>query len=202
MANDDTNKPAGKAPKVYTRVGDKGQTSLIGGTKVSKGHLRLDAYGTVDELNSVIGMLVCELGLELSGSEKSEVVQLLAHIQAELFDVGSRLACEDEKLLEKLPSVNEGRIGELEVAMDKYSENLKPLRNFVLPGGSRAAAHAHLARTVCRRAERLCVALSESAAVEPVVIRYLNRLSDYFFVLARHCNRLGGIEEPIWQPRK
>jgi cob(I)alamin adenosyltransferase len=191
-----------KAPKVYTRVGDKGQTSLIGGTRVSKGHLRLDAYGTVDELNSVIGMIVCELAVEVSGEEKTAITGLLAHIQAELFDVGSRLACEDEKLLEKLPSVDEARIVELERAMDAYSENLKPLRNFILPGGSRAAAHAHLARTVCRRAERLSVQLSETASVEPIVIRYLNRLSDYFFVLARHFNRLGGINEPIWQPRK
>ena len=192
-----------KAPKVYTRGGDKGQTSLIGGARVSKGHLRLDAYGTVDELNCVIGMLICEVATEVDGTEKSQITQLLGQIQAELFDVGSRLACEDSKLLEKLPNVEEARITELEVCMDRYSENLKPLRNFVLPGGSRAAAHAHLARTVCRRAERLCVALSdESNSVEPILIRYLNRLSDYLFVLSRHLNRLGNITEPIWQPKK
>lgn len=183
-------------PKVYTRTGDKGQTSLIGGTRVSKGEVRLHAYGTVDELNSVLGLLIVEIK---DSGLASEVVPLLLEIQSELFDLGSQLACEDEKIRTKLPSVDEARIKEFEEAMDQYSLQLKPLKNFILPGGTRAAALAHIARTVCRRAERISVRLKDA---DNLSIRYLNRLSDYFFVLARYLNAKAQVEEPIWSARQ
>lgn len=188
-----------KAAKVYTRGGDKGQTSLVGGKRVQKSDIRLDAYGTIDELNSIIGLLLCEVDAELKAEAKN-IRPLLSEIQHELFNVGSRLACEDEALLAKMPVVSEKRITDLEEKMDEYSRELKPLTHFILPGGARSAAVAHLARTVARRAERATATLSESHFVDGVVIRYLNRLSDYFFVLARHCNRLSKVEEPIWDP--
>lgn len=188
-----------KAAKVYTRGGDKGQTSLVGGKRVHKSDIRLEAYGTVDELNSVIGVLLCEIDTELK-AERGSIRPLLEAVQFELFNVGSRLACDDEKLLASLPIVAEIRISELETKMDEFSRDLKPLTHFIMPGGSRSAAASHLARTVARRAERATVVLSESHFVDDVVIRYLNRLSDYFFVLARHCNRLCKVEEPIWNP--
>jgi cob(I)alamin adenosyltransferase len=190
------------ATKVYTRGGDKGQTALVGGRRVAKSDPRLEAYGTVDELNCVIGTLVPQVKVELSRNpnEQSAVLTLLDAIQHELFDVGSRLACEDEKLLAQLPQIQDDRIAELERAMDTYSTHLKPLKNFVLPGGTRSAGISHLARTVCRRAERATVAIGEH--VEPIVVQYLNRLSDYFFVLSRHLNRLSNVEEPIWNPKK
>lgn len=188
------------SPKVYTRTGDQGKTSLIGGTRVSKAHLRLETYGTIDELNSVIGVVIASAGVD------SEVQAILQRIQSDLFDIGSHLACEDAQMREKLPLIHEDHIGELEALMDTYSLALPALKNFVLPGGSLAASHAHIARTVCRRAERLCVALSESATdgaqVEPLITRYLNRLSDYLFVLARKLNHDVGISEVLWAPRK
>jgi cob(I)alamin adenosyltransferase len=187
--------------KVYTRTGDQGKTSLIGGTRVSKAHLRLETYGTVDELNSVIGVVIASL----PGSAR-ELQMFLQRVQSDLFDLGSHLACEDVELRKKLPLIHEEHIEELESLMDDYSSTLPALKNFVLPGGSLAAAHAHIARTVCRRAERYCVALSESATdgvhVEPLIIRYLNRLSDYLFVLSRKLNHESGQAEVLWAPRK
>lgn len=191
-----------KATKVYTRGGDKGQTSLVGGKRVLKSDTRLEAYGTVDELNSVIGLLICEIRSELPASEAVKIRPLLDRIQFELFNVGSRLACEDEALLKKMPVVSEARITELEAKMDEYSAELKRLTHFILPGGSRSASTAHLARTVARRAERATAVLGESHPTEEILLRYLNRLSDYFFVLARHCNFVCKVDEPIWQPEK
>lgn len=200
--------------KVYTRTGDKGKTSLIGGTRVSKAELRLETYGTIDELNSIVGVVIAEmkseLGADLASDEaKAELVQVtqfLHRTQSDLFDIGSHLACEDDKLREKLPLVHEDHISELEVEMDRFSAKLPALSNFILPGGSKAASYAHVARTVCRRAERLCVALDDKTFVESVVIRYVNRLSDYLFVLARHLNRLNvnrmnGLGEIVWSAR-
>jgi cob(I)alamin adenosyltransferase len=200
------------AAKIYTKGGDKGKTSLIGGTRVSKSHLRLDAYGTFDELNSVIGLLICDITTDLGAGHAAEAQALipqLQRIQNELFDAGSQLACEDAKLRAQLPGVNEEAVVALEKAMDRFSSQLKPLKHFVLPGGARSSSVAHIARTVCRRAERFCVHLQElqetgahQAAIESeinlLVIRYVNRLSDYFFVLARHLNRVLSIDEPIW----
>ena len=197
------------AKKIYTRTGDKGKTSLIGGARVSKSHRRLDAYGTVDELNSWIGVLQTEIAMVFIdpvrfGSAVAMLGQRMTLIQNDLFNVGSQLACEDGAMRAKLPQVGDKQIKELEDWMDEFSQDLKPLKNFILPGGTRGAAFAHLCRTVCRRAERLSVALSETGdgEVDPVLIQYLNRLSDFFFVLARHLNRLLWLEEPIWEARK
>jgi cob(I)alamin adenosyltransferase len=187
--------------KVYTRTGDQGKTSLIGGTRVSKAHLRLETYGTIDELNSVIGLVIATM---TAPEPRYSLQGFLQRVQSDLFDIGSHLACEDESLRAKLPMIHEDHIGELEAKMDEFSESLPALKNFVLPGGSVAASHAHVARTVCRRAERLCVALSETPEghVEPLVIRYLNRLSDFLFVLARTLNWDSKTDEILWAPRK
>ncbi len=199
------------SPKIYTRTGDKGKTSLIGGARVSKSHVRLDAYGTIDELNSVIGMLRHEVEDELTrlapeAESLSRIEALLTEIQVDLFNVGSQLACEDADARAKLPTVGESHIRDLETAMDEFSASLAPLKNFILPGGSRSASVAHLARTVCRRAERSCVEFSETSGaqneVATEVIVYVNRLSDFFFILARHLNRLLDREETLWKPKK
>ena len=191
--------------KVYTRLGDKGETSLVGGKRVSKADLRLDVYGTVDETNSVVGLVVSEIKSEQSQphivNERDEILSHLAKIQHSLFDIGSHLACDDLKLRAKMPVVGDADVIQLEKWMDQYSENLPKLQHFILPGGTKSAGFAHLARTVVRRGERLCVAMALSADVEEVVIRYLNRLSDYFFVLARKLNQLSGVTEVIWDPK-
>lgn len=192
------------AMKIYTKGGDKGKTSLIGGKRVSKAHARLDAYGTVDELNSTIGLLAREISDDLAkaGRQKdsSELVKELTYIQSDLFDLGSHLACEDADMRRQLPTLDPSRVSSLEKAMDTFSTELKPLKHFVLPGGARSACIAHMARTICRRAERLIVHLEEIEpnSIENINVQYLNRLSDYFFVLARHLNRLMSVEEPIW----
>lgn len=188
-----------RASKIYTRTGDKGKTSLIGGTRVSKAHARLDAYGTIDELNSVIGLLRSSLNTYRS-DELSALDAFLETIQSDLFNVGSQLACEDAAMRTKLPGVQEDAITRFESKMDDLSTQLKPLKNFILPGGALAASYAHLARTVCRRAERHCVLLAETDGdVEEIVIRYVNRLSDFFFVFARFINATLQIDEPIWK---
>lgn len=191
------------SPKVYTRTGDQGKTSLIGGTRVSKSHLRLETYGTIDELNSVIGVVIATMQ---SPEPLLSLRPFLERVQSDLFDIGSHLACEDAGLRAKLPLIHEDHIVELERKMDEFSTSLPALKNFILPGGCVAAAHAHVARTVCRRAERACVALSESLTdghdVEPLITRYLNRLSDYLFVLARSLNWDSKTDEVLWAPRK
>jgi cob(I)alamin adenosyltransferase len=198
------------SPKIYTRTGDKGKTSLIGGTRVSKAHLRLEAYGTVDELNSWLGLLECEIATDTKGSDELhsqslDLRSILLSIQHQLFNVGSQLACEDADFRKQLPAIHEKSIAELEKHMDSFSSNLRPLKNFILPGGSRSASTAHVARTVCRRAERHCVALTDLSGEGEIasdVIRYLNRLSDFLFVLSRHLNHLLGHAEPIWTPNQ
>lgn len=209
------------SPKIYTRTGDKGKTSLIGGARVSKSHLRLETYGTIDELNSWIGLLAREILQEFAsdpnrlGLESANLGRALSEIQCDLFDIGSQLACEDDVLRAQLPHVSSERVASLEKKMDEMSKELKPLKNFVLPGGARSASVAHLARTVCRRAERLVVALQESTpepvtnaaepstgtSIEKQIVTYINRLSDFFFVLARFLNHRLGETEPIWAPR-
>jgi cob(I)alamin adenosyltransferase len=193
-----------RAAKIYTRTGDKGKTSLVGGARVSKAHLRLDTYGTVDELNSVIGVLRIQARAELQEhAEFAALDQFLFEIQNDLFNVGSQLACGDAAMREQLPNIAPDTVANLEKKMDEFSVLLSPLKNFIIPGGSLASAHAHVARTVCRRAERLCVALTETGEqVDPSLIQYLNRLSDFMFVLARHLNRLLGVTEPTWAPKK
>ena len=184
------------ALKIYTKTGDLGKTSLIGGTKVSKSHIRIEAYGTVDELNSHIGLLTDQL-------KDEHTKALLKEIQDRLFTIGSSLACDpDREPLMKIPDLKEADITLLETEMDKMNEALPAMRFFVLPGGHVSVSQAHVCRCVCRRAERLCVNMQEhDLFVEPLVIKYLNRLSDYLFVASRYVGHLLGIAEIAWKPR-
>lgn len=180
--------------KIYTRTGDKGQTGLLGGSRVAKDDLRIEAYGTVDELNSHLGML-----RDLAGTHHA---RLLVEIQHTLFALGSRLASssDEEAAKFKVPPVTEAHIAALENAMDAMDSELPTLRNFILPGGHPAVSQAHICRTVCRRAERRLVQLSGTEALPEVLVRYLNRLSDLFFMLARHLAHLFGAAETPWEP--
>ncbi|WP_375417092.1 cob(I)yrinic acid a,c-diamide adenosyltransferase [uncultured Hymenobacter sp.] len=180
--------------KIYTRTGDQGQTSLIGGTRVSKSSLRLDAYGTVDELNAYIGLLRDQ---DINTSRRPQLKEL----QDRLFTIGSSLAADPEKSRMKLPDLHEEDVALLEAEMDQMNEGLPELHAFVLPGGHPAVSFAHVARCVCRRAERLVVELQETAFVADLVAIYLNRLSDYLFVLSRCMAFELGAEEVTWQAR-
>lgn len=180
--------------KIYTKTGDKGQTSLIGGTRVPKHHLRIESYGTVDELNSYIGLI--------RDQQVSEHQQnLLKEIQDRLFTIGSALASDPEKSKMKIPDLHQEDIELLEKEIDTMIADLPELRHFILPGGSNAVSFCHLARCVCRRAERICVHLSEDSFVDEKVMVYLNRLSDYLFVLSRKLCFDNQIEENKWIPR-
>ncbi len=187
--------------KIYTKTGDIGETSLFGGKRVLKSELRIDAYGTVDELNSWIGLL---RDVQTDNAAKD----ILKEIQDRLFTLGSTLAADPSNSKLKTPDLHESDIELLEKAIDKMDEVLEPLRNFVLPGGHVYVSYCHLARTVCRRAERLCVALhhshatDDSNATELIAIKYLNRLSDYLFTLSRKMAKDLGAEEVNWLPRK
>lgn len=184
------------AMKIYTKTGDKGTTSLIGGTKVPKNHIRIESYGTVDELNSWIGVVNDHIA-------DTATQQTLKEVQDRLFTIGSSLACDPQKEPTlKIPDLHETDISFLEKEIDRMNESLPPMRSFILAGGSPAASFAHVARCVCRRAERLCVALQqEEQEVDGLVLKYLNRLSDYLFVAARYITYLQGGEEIKWQPR-
>ncbi|HLP94418.1 MAG TPA: cob(I)yrinic acid a,c-diamide adenosyltransferase [Saprospiraceae bacterium] len=180
--------------RIYTKTGDKGETALFGGKRVPKSHLRVDAYGTVDELNSFIGWL-----RDLTSDE--QVRELLAHTQHRLFTLGAHLASDPAKH-PPTPDLLPEDIILLEKEMDRMDEQLPPLKNFILPGGHPAVSACHVCRTVCRRAERLAVALAHSGEpVEALALQYLNRLSDYFFMLARYLAHIMGAEEVIWKPR-
>jgi len=182
--------------KIYTKTGDLGTTSLFGGKRVSKAALRIDAYGTVDELNSYIG-LVRDQGV----NEKR--VEVLLGIQNTLFIIGSILATEPGNEKVKIPTLREGDITFLEGEIDAMESELEPLRFFILPGGHASVSICHIARTVCRRAERLAIALYEKEGGEiGIVIKYLNRLSDYLFVLSRKMSRELGVGETPWRPEK
>lgn len=184
------------AIKIYTKTGDLGKTSLIGGTKVPKSHIRIDAYGTTDELNSYIGLTADQLTHEHSKN-------ILKEIQDRLFTIGSSLACDpDKEPLLKIPDLKEADIELLEREIDKMNEELPQMKSFILPGGAVAISTAHVTRCVCRRAERLCVNMQEhDLFVDPLVIKYLNRLSDYLFVLARYTGHLLEVEDIPWKPR-
>lgn len=182
--------------KIYTKTGDQGKTGLIGGTRIPKSHIRIEAYGTVDELNSWIGCLFDQL-------TDSDIKSLLKEIQDRLFTLGSSLACDPNKNTKmEIPDLREEDILRLEHEIDRMNEHLPELKNFVLPGGHLLASQCHVARCVCRRAERICVAiLEEGQFVDSKVIQYLNRLSDYLFVLSRFVlHNLGGVEV-TWTPR-
>jgi len=181
--------------KVYTRTGDDGSTGLGGGQRVSKDSARIEAYGSVDELNSV-------LGVALVSNLESRVADELKRIQNELFHLGSDLCVlEEDKKEMPVPTVAERHILKLETTMDELSAELEPLQNFVLPGGSEGAAHLHVARTVCRRAERDLVTLAATDTVGRFTLRYLNRLSDALFVMARYENSKKGVEDVLWNSR-
>lgn len=182
--------------KIYTKTGDAGMTSLLGGRKVSKGHLRLESYGSVDELNSFVGLLS-------DYQDDAGIKNLLKDIQDRLFTIGSELACDPEKNIKMpVPDLHESDIELLEKEMDSMNEELVPLRKFILPGGSPAISMAHVARTVCRRAERNCIRLHDAEGnVAPLIIKYLNRLSDFFFMLARYTAHKKGIPDIEWDAR-
>ena len=184
------------ALKIYTKTGDLGKTSLIGGTKVPKSHLRIESYGTIDELNSYIGLLG-----DLVNDD--HITTMLKEIQDRLFTIGSSLACDPEKEpLMKIPDLKEIDIELLETEIDAMNLVLLPMKHFILPGGHPAISTTHVTRCVCRRAERLCVNMQEHELfVEPLVIKYLNRLSDYLFVLGRYVGNLLGVAEISWKPR-
>lgn len=178
--------------KIYTRKGDDGKTGLIGGDRVAKHHIRVESYGTVDELNSHIG-LVRSL---VAGSSEEHI---LSEIQNNLFTIGSYLASSPHSKM-KLPEFEESSIEEIEKEIDRLTNQLPELRNFILPGASTQGAHCHVARCVCRRAERLVVHLSEIEEIEPFIVKFLNRLSDYLFTLSRFLDQTNGGREIAWIP--
>ena len=188
--------------KIYTKTGDDGTTGLYGGTRVSKDHIRIDSYGTVDELNAYIGLIkdqdIC-----------SRIQESLYRIQHDLFTVGAILATDPEKAILKngkerlnIPKINAKSITLLEEEIDEMNKDLPQMTHFILPGGHNTVSFCHIARTICRRAERLTVALCHETEVDEHVLKYLNRLSDYLFVLARQLTKDLGVEEIKWQPEK
>jgi cob(I)alamin adenosyltransferase len=176
--------------KIYTRTGDDGSTGLGSGERVPKESLRVEAYGTVDELNSALGALLATPGVP------AEVVQALAGIQHQLFDLGGELSVPGRDVLD------DAAVSALEQLLDGFNENLPPLKDFILPGGNAPAAACHVARAICRRAERRTWALARAEQVNPASLRYLNRLSDLLFVIARVLARRDGGSEVLWQPRR
>lgn len=186
--------------KIYTKKGDQGQTCLVSGERVLKSHLRLESYGTLDELNSTIGVALSHIH---ASSKKSELLKfvgdILFQIQNDLFNIGSQLACADEKIQKKLPTITESDVTKQESKIDELTELLPPLKMFILPGGSISSSSFHISRTVCRRAERLCIRLrDDGTTVDPLLIQYLNRLSDLLFVIARFCNQVEEHPEVEW----
>jgi cob(I)alamin adenosyltransferase len=179
--------------KIYTRKGDNGLTSLIGGTRVSKAHIRIDAYGTVDELNSWIGLIADSMKSE---NEK----KILRLIQEKLFVIGSLLAADPAKSKMKLPDITADDVLVLEKEIDRMNEKLPALTSFILPGGSYTVSFCHIARCVCRRAERKTVLLHSKSRVKTEIITYLNRLSDFLFVYARFAGQKSGVKEIKWNP--
>ncbi len=185
-----------KEVRIYTKTGDDGTTGLIGGSRVKKYDLRLEAYGTIDELNSQIGLI---LTTEIDGQAR----KMLTEIQSRLFVIGSRLATDSQtgKVAEQLPC-SEQAVETLEQEMDRMFEPLPRLTHFILPAGSPGTVYAHIARTICRRAERRIVELSDKTPVDPLLIKYVNRLSDYLFVLARKINQDHHGDEVCWIPER
>jgi cob(I)alamin adenosyltransferase len=191
--------------RIYTKAGDQGDTTLVGGKKISKASPRIEAYGTVDELNAVLG-LVRKANQDEAGPEeaRTRIDAILQRVQNELFNLGSLLATLPEDIGEKQPRIEARHVEALESDIDELNENLPPLRSFTLPGGGWVSSYLHLARTVCRRAERIVVHLAaiETGAVDPEAVRYLNRLSDALYVIGRWNVRQRGEQEPLWTPEK
>jgi len=180
--------------KIYTKTGDTGETSLFGGKRLPKSALRIDAYGTIDELNSYIGLLRDQMASD-------DTRNLLKSVQDRLFAIGANLASDPSKEMQ-VPDIQVSDIELLEKAIDEMSEELPALKNFILPGGHTTVSFCHIARCVCRRAERRVVALDLEEKVDPMLVKYLNRLSDYLFMLARKLGKDLGAEEIIWESRK
>ncbi len=185
--------------KVYTKGGDAGQTSLIGGERVSKAHARIDAYGTLDELNAAMGLVRTALR---GGATESHFAPIVHRIQNEIFNLGAELACGDAETRARLPRIEARHVEALERDIDALNDQLAPLRSFVLPGGGWVSSYLHLARTICRRAERLVVALAATEDVGDQAVIYLNRLSDALFVFGRWAVLKDGEPEPVWSPEK
>lgn len=181
--------------KIYTKTGDKGETSLLGGKRVPKHHLKIEAYGTADELNAFIGLLRDQ---ELSQHHK----EVLQAIQEHLFVAESMLARDHGAENFSIPELQDDHVSLLEKEIDQMNETLPPLANFILPGGHPLVSHAHICRVVCRRAERIIIKLAEESPVDDIIVRYFNRLSDYFFVLARKIALENGVADTLWKPRE
>jgi cob(I)alamin adenosyltransferase len=177
--------------KIYTKTGDQGATGLIGGQRVAKSDPRIECSGSIDELNAAIGLAAV--------TAPAELIARLRVVQNELFVIGSHVNCPDPSPPPIIPPMEEAAIGRLEMEMDAADEQLPPLRDFILPGGGETSARLHLARTICRRAERALVAFSQDRPISPIALTYLNRLSDWLFVQARWANRVAGISDVIWE---
>ena len=201
MATEPFNKPKLSINRVYTRTGDDGQTRLVGGQRVSKDALRIEVYGTIDELNSFVGA-ACETAREAVTTHPAlqPMIGILSRVQHELFNLGSILATLPEDVHPNQPRITDANVTDLESEIDSVNEDLPPLQSFVLPGGCRLNVDLHVCRTVCRRAERLCVTLSREEALPPEIIRYLNRLSDAFFVWSRWSSQIMNAPETLWDP--
>jgi cob(I)alamin adenosyltransferase len=203
MSEQTFNEPRITLNRIYTRRGDAGQTQLAGGQVLSKDDLRIESYGTVDELNAFIG--AARTTAEELGARQNRLLEfalILKRIQHELFNLGSILATLPEDVHPKQARVTKAEVEQLEREIDRANEELQPLRSFVLPGGSRLDAELHICRTVCRRGERLLVRLATAQEVPPEAVQYLNRLSDAFFVWSRWVNHVLGTSETLWEPNK
>jgi len=186
--------------KIYTKTGDDGKTALVGGQRVSKGDIKIEAYGTVDELNAYLGYIRSEVAAALQDTEiAGETFAVFLQIQNILFNIGAILASPADKPYEGRPKVSDEQIRILEEKMDAYQEILAPLNSFVLPGSGRLNSMAHIARTVCRRSERILIRLAEQETVDENVFKYINRLSDFLFVYARWVSKHLNEEEPLWE---
>ena len=189
--------------RVYTRQGDTGETALVGGQRVPKDGTRIEAYGTVDELNSFLGIARATVTpLAVDEPRLAVLAAILLRVQHELFNLGSILATLPEDVHPRQPRVTDAEIAQLEAEMDLMNEDMPALRSFVLPGASRLDAELHIGRTVCRRAERIVVTLSRAESVPPETIRYLNRLSDALFVWSRWAGHISGVHETLWEPNQ
>jgi cob(I)alamin adenosyltransferase len=203
MSEQPFDKPRISINRVYTRQGDQGETALAGGQRVPKDGPRIEAYGTVDELNSFVGVARSTVAEMAAGEPRLAVLAaILLRVQHELFNLGSILATLPEDVHPKQARVTATEVAQLETEMDRMNEELPPLRSFVLPGGSRLNAELHVCRTVCRRAERAAVELARAESIPPETVRYLNRLSDAMFVWSRWASHVAGAPETLWEPNQ
>ena len=180
--------------KIYTKKGDKGTTQLLGGEEVKKNHIRINCYGTIDELNAFIGNIYDQ---KINKENKN----ILLNIQNTLFNLGSNISCNNKNITKTLPVISKNKVKELENEIDKMEKILPNLKSFILPSGSDLSSKCHIARTICRRAERSLVELSEYTEINPIYLKYINRLSDYLFVLARYILISQGGKEMLWQKK-